>query len=465
MGRILNIWRGWSRNQRLVFVGSLVTVVAGGAVAAYLLLKRDSDVGCPPPCALEVEAEPVEEPKKEAKRLNWPVYGYTDQRTRYFPTKKVKPPYAASRWSFNAGTLLEFSPVLVDDRLYIVDKNAVAYALDARKGKVLWKRDVGGLSAASPAFADGRLFVVSLEPGDVQALNPRNGKVLWERDLGARSETSPVIFRDKVIVGNESGTVFALDVKTGNTEWSVDSAGAVKGGVAIDDGHVYFGNYAGEVFSIDAKNGEVKWQTGTQGGSFGRTGRIYSTPTVGYGRVYLGSIDSRVYSFNQEDGSLAWSQSTGAEVYSGPALAETPGAPATVFIGSADKYFYALDARTGAIRWKQFTEGIILGAASVIGDVAYVGIIGPMNGTIGYDAKTGKEVFRHDLGEYNPAITDGHWLYLTGASILRAFPPELSKKQKAKQRREARQRAADRRAEEAAGETPSEEDGTPEPQE
>jgi outer membrane protein assembly factor BamB len=414
-------FKRWSRTQQIGAVAAVVLVLAGGAYAIYKAVERPGDV-----LNTDVDFERPEEPRKEiVQAVNWPVYGYDDERTRYFPSKRVDPPYHSSEWSFVAGKLLEFSPIVVEKRLYIVDKNALVYSLDGHTGKVLWKHGVGSLSAASPAFEDGRLFVVTLEPGDVQAMNPRSGKVQWERDLGARSETSPVVFGDTVIVGNESGTVFALNVKTGKTEWSYDTAGAVKGGVAIAEGTVYFGNYAGEVYALDAHSGDVKWQTGTSGGSFGRTGRIYSTPAVGYGRVYVGSIDSRVYSFDADTGELAWSQSTGAEVYPGPALAEVPGAPASVYIGSADKNLYAMDARTGAIRWKQFTGGILLGAASVIGDVVYVGVIGPKNGTIGFDADNGKEVFDHELGEYNPAISDGKRLYLTGASTLRAFLPDL----------------------------------------
>jgi outer membrane protein assembly factor BamB len=430
MGRILDIWRGWSTQQRLALVGGLVVAVAGAGVAAYLILKRDSDQSCPPPCALETSERPKKKKKEVVEKVNWPVYGYDDARTRYLPTKRVNPPFDASSWSFNAGTLLEFSPVLHGDQLFIVDKNAQTIALDSQTGKVQWKRKVGGLSAASPAYADDRLFVVTLEPGDIQAMDPRTGKVLWEKDLGARSETSPVVYGDSVIVGNESGTLFALNVKTGDTRWTVDTAGSIKGGAALDGGILYFGNYAGELFAVRASDGSVKWQTGTQGSSFGRTGRIYSTPAVAYGRVYVGSIDSRVYSFDADTGSLAWSQSTGDWVYPSPAVAEVGDGPPTVYIGSKDKYIYALDAATGAVRWKDFTGGIILGAASVIGHIVYVGVIGPKNGTIGYNANSGARVLEHELGEYNPAISDGDQLYLTGASILRAFPPEPKGEQK-----------------------------------
>jgi outer membrane protein assembly factor BamB len=431
MGRLLAIWRAWSVRTRVLIVGGVVALVAGGGAAAYLVLKRDADVECPPPCTLEVEEEP--ERREVIKTVSWPVYGYDDQRTRYLPTKVVKPPYGQPRWTFDAGNLLEFSPIVVRGTLYLIDKNAVVHAIDARTGKVDWKQDIGALNASAPAYADGRLYAVSLEPGQAVALRARDGKVLWRKELPGRSETSPLVYGRSVIVGSESGDVFALDLDNGNVRWQVSTAGNVKGGLALDDGIAYGANYAGEVFAIRAVNGDMVWETTTQGLSFGRGGPVYSTPAVAFGRVFLGSIDGRVYSFDADTGKLWWSHSTGDWVYPAPAVADTDRTDPTVYIGSKDQNFYALDAKTGEVRWERDLHGIVLGAASVIGDVVYVAAIGPNIGSFGFDVKSGKKVFESPLGEYNPVISDGRRLYLTGTSKIEAL--EHKERKRAKDRR------------------------------
>src|SRR5439155_18377663 len=167
--------------------------------------------------------------------------------------------------------------------------------------------------------------------------------------------------------------------------------GPVKGALAFDHGMVFADNYAGEVWAIDAGNGHVKWTANTQGGGFLRGGGAYSTPAVAWGRVYLGGLDGRVYSYVEKTGELAWSQSTGAEVYSSPAVAGTPDSPPTVYVGSQDKNFHALDARTGRVRWQHPVGGPVLGSSSVVGETVYVSVIGPNIGTFGYDVKTGKK--------------------------------------------------------------------------
>jgi outer membrane protein assembly factor BamB len=438
---LLDRWRSLSVRARVLIAGSATLLVVGGAVAAYALLKRDSDVDCPPPCELEPERPP--RPQEVVKTVNWPVYGYDDRRTRYLPTRRVRPPYDASEWSFQAGKLLEFSPVIGDGVLYFQDKDALLYALDAESGKVEWRNEIGDLAASSPAYSDGRLFAVTLEPGSALGIRARDGKVLWERPLPGRSETSPVVFGKSVIVGSESGEVFALDTESGKVRWQVSTAGNVKGGLALEDGIAYGANYAGEVFAIRASNGEFVWRGTTQGLSLGRGGPVYSTPALAFGRVYIGSIDGRVYSFDADTGDLLWSHSTGDWVYPGPAVADTPRSEPTVYIGSKDQNFYALDAESGEVRWQKDVGGIVLGAATVLGEVVYVGVIGPNIGTLGFDVRTGKQVFESELGEYNPVISDGARMYLTGASNVRAFEHETE----AERRREAQRRRRERQRE------------------
>jgi outer membrane protein assembly factor BamB len=419
MGRLLNIWRSWSVPGRLALVGAAVLVVAGAAVAAYLVTKRPADVSNP-----EATFHKQKREKKKVETLNWPMYGYDPARTRYLPVKGLNPPFHSSEWSFQAGKLLEFQPIVVHGTIYFMDKDAMFYALDAKRGHVEWKRKVGNLNASSPAYFDGRLFGVNLEPHQAFALDAKKkGKVLWRTPLPDRSESSPLVHHGKVIFGCETGDIFALDEKTGKVRWKVHTNGPVKGALAYHDNTVFATNYAGEVYALDAGNGQVKWSANTQGGGFGHGGGVYSTPAVAFGRVYLGGLDGRIYSFEEKTGELAWSQSTGAEVYSSPAVADTPHAPPTVFAGSQDHRFYAMDAKTGAIRWEHPMNGNVLGSSSVVDRTVYVSVIGPNIGTYGYAVKKGNKVFYSDQGEYNPVISDGKTIYLTGYSTIRAFKP------------------------------------------
>jgi outer membrane protein assembly factor BamB len=429
MARVLSIWRSWSARRRLAVVAGAAVALAGIALAVHLIAKRPGDVSNPD--AAFKKQKPV-----AVKTVDWPLYGHDLARTRYLRVKNLNPPFGSSEWSFQAGKLLEFQPIVVKDRIYFMDKDGMFYALSTDKGRVQWKRKMGTLNASAPAYSGGRLFAVNLEPHQAFALRPKphGSEVLWRHPLPGRSESSPLVHRGRVILGCESGDIFALDAKTGKTLWTVSTGGPVKGGLAFSDGTVFAGNYAGEIYAIDAASGNVRWTAHTQGGGLLRGGGVYSTPAVAWGRVYLGSLDGRIYSFVAKTGELAWSHSTGAEVYPSPAVADTPHSPPTVYAGSQDGRFYALDARTGDVRWEHPVGGVVLGSSSVIGETVYVSMIGPNIGTFGYKTRNGRKIFEHEQGEYNPVISDGEKIYLTGYSTIRAFKPEPKRPPGAKKR-------------------------------
>ena len=413
-----------------------LAALGGLAVTAYDALKRPSDVSNPDVAFNEAEDAPGK-PKKpeEVETVDWPLYGADLARTKNLDVD-VEPPFRQI-WSWDSGELMEFSPILVNDVLYGMNNDALFFAVDADTGKVLWKKDVGGLNASSPVYNKGILYAVNLEPGQVFALDAKNGKTVWSEPLPGRSESSPALYKGKLIFGCECARVFAYDAKTGKKVWETATEAEVKAAPAVSDGKVFVGDYAGEMYALNSVNGDVVWQSSGQGGSFGQAGRFYSSPAVAYGRVYAGNVDSRVYSFDSESGQLAWTQSTGDWVYSGAVVGESGNRPA-VFTGSFDHRVYAMDARTGDIIWTRDTNGIISGAGAIIGDVYYVSILAGK--TYGYDTATGDLVFKFNKGEYNPAISDGERLYITGYSSINAFE-EKQKKPKSKKQGEGREEA------------------------
>ena len=177
----------------------------------------------------------------------------------------------------------------------------------------------------------------------------------------------------------------------------------------------------------------------------GTLGTFYSTPAVAFGRVYAGNADGRVYSFEQRTGDLAWSQSLSGYVYGAPAVADTPGTPPSVYIGSNGGTAYALDARDGGEIWSVDVGGEISGAGSVIGDVFYISDV-DLDKTVGFDVASGESVYNIKRGEYNPMVSDGKQLYLTGyASITGLAPKSKQPKGTGRRRMRSRRRTRGRR--------------------
>jgi outer membrane protein assembly factor BamB len=401
--------RLWTSHRNATVAG-MAGFVALVAIAGWLLLRSPSEASEPAKPQPSAPTQPAPEPVG----INWPTYGLNPQRTRYLPTDQVKPPYKVA-WTYDARHLMEYSPIVVGGVVYGIDNNGEAFALRAATGKQLWRRDVATLNASAPTYSDGLLYMSNLEPGQIQALNASNGKVAWRRSLPGRTESSPLVVGNQLVAGCECGSVYAFNKRTGKQLWSTSVGGAVKASPAYSDGTVYVGDYGGQMTALRAADGSVRWTASTNG-------RIYGTAAVAFGRVFAGTVAGSTYAFDQRTGNLDWSTTIGGYIYSAVTAAKTPDTPPSVYFGSYSGSVYALNARTGATRWSEYADGPVSGAGSMIGDVFYVGDLRTTQ-TFGFRASDGKRVFAARDGAYNPAISDGRLVYLTGVRVIYALKP------------------------------------------
>ena len=199
-------------------------------------------------------------------------------------------------------------------------------------------------------------------------------------------------------------------------------SGAVKASPTLAGGILYFGDYSGHLQAISARTGRRIWNSGSGGALLG-SGTFYSTAAVMYGRVFLGNTDGRVYAYDASTGHLDWAVQTGAYVYASPAIANAPGLGPTVYAGSYDGTFYALNARSGHVEWRFHPGGRISGSATVIGRVVYFADLATHH-TYGLGISTGRVVFQMHTGSFDPVISDGQDIYLTGYTGLYGLAPK-----------------------------------------
>lgn len=401
--------------------------LACAAAAVVVLLREPGNVSHPHVPFTTTTSKP----KVAVRDFLWPAYGYDAGRTRLFSGSKLEPPFRRG-WTYaGTGALLEFPPVIHNDVLYMLNDSGVALAIDKLTGHVIWQRKLGTLAAASPALGNGLVYVplLSTRPGAAHpgqgsfvALVQRTGRIFWKLPVQPGTESSPLALGRMLYFGDQDGTVRAVHANTGRVLWTYHAAGAVKGGVSYANGILYFADYNGRAYAV-RRDGHQVWAVTTNGADLGfGSGNFYSTPAVAFGRVYIGNTDGRVYSFAAATGQLAWATSTGAYVYSSPAVADVPGLGPTVYIGSYDGHLYAFNARSGAVRWAHNAGGRISGAPTIVGNVVYYSNLGAKT-TTGLNVRTGRVVFSFPAGSFNPIIADPTAIYLTGYSSLYQLLP------------------------------------------
>ncbi|HWO83854.1 MAG TPA: PQQ-binding-like beta-propeller repeat protein [Solirubrobacterales bacterium] len=351
------------------------------------------------------------------------------ERTHYLPAEdKALDPPLKEAWSVNTHALIEFPPAIHDGVAYVINKYGNGKAVRLRDRKVLWEINVRPSDKGKPNFVtapvyyDGVVYGAFLT-GNLAAGDAKTGKKLWVRKLGGHLESSPLAVDGRLYIGTDTTNLLALDAGSGRTLWSFNAPGAIKASPSYDDGKVFFADYQSSMFALEAKSGKLAWRSNTSKvPPFGRGG-FFSSPAVAFGRVYAARDDGTVYAFDEASGKVAWHFDAGAQVYGSPAVAQVPGTPPTVYIGAENGRFFALDARNGQVRWQRDVGGPIPGTATVVGHTVYTSSF-KTEETSGFDVRTHKRTFHMKESGYTPMVSDGKRLYLIGYYDLVGLEPK-----------------------------------------
>jgi outer membrane protein assembly factor BamB len=411
------------RRWLLAALALVLLFVIGAGAAAFVVWKRHhpGTIRGSGSTEFETTAEPgaTTRPQTVVREIPWPTYGYDEQRTRYAPSFRLRPPFRKV-WKRNMHSLMEFPPVLAYGRAYIGLTNGRFFALDTKTGRTDWQKDFHRCMAASATMGPGVVYVPLMDPfpcqehkpdasGYVVALDADTGRELWRIETGV-VETSPLVVGRLLYFGSWDTKMYAVDVRTHKVVWSVTTGAEVKGGASYVNGTIYFASYDNKVYAVDARTGKVRW-TGSGVANF------YATPTLAYGRVFIGNTDGRVYAFGAQTGHLLWAKATGGYVYSSAAVWQRK-----VYVGSYSRHFYALDAGSGDVVWSFPTSKAISGAPTVLDGIVYFSTLGGQ--TFGLDAETGKKLWEFDDGKYSPVVADEHRVYLVGYRKLYGLVPK-----------------------------------------
>jgi outer membrane protein assembly factor BamB len=183
-------------------------------------------------------------------------------------------------WTTDVGGISTMANAALAGRSVIIDvcgrvTGTDTVALDASTGKILWRSSYGHCDA-TPAYADGKVFVNDVVPGDTQlqkrtivaALDARTGKPVWVYRSAVQGLWSIVGSDEVAVAGTYAGGTYyqaapledqliAFDANTGKMRWRFHTAGPVKMSAVIRNGRVYFGDTAGMFYTLDARNGSV----------------------------------------------------------------------------------------------------------------------------------------------------------------------------------------------------------------
>lgn len=164
-----------------------------------------------------------------------------------------------------------------------------------------WTRSIDGSEATTPVLSsDGSTVYAGTDAGTLYALSSTDGHVLWTAQVSEGIGATPALAEGTLYVPNRTGTLFAFPASgcgapTCTPSWSTVEGSAVVVQPAVAAGVVFTGSADGTVAAYDAAGcGRARcgalWSAST--GS-----RITGAPAVSGGRLFVGTQDGRLVAY------------------------------------------------------------------------------------------------------------------------------------------------------------------------
>jgi len=290
----------------------------------------------------------------------WPMLYNNPQHTNYTECKLLSEMEVL--WSRRTGGVIRSSPIVADNKLYIVLGDHNLYCLDAETGKKLWKYEIGGeLSSlflgepssiflgklsSSPCVINGKVYVGSLD-GNIYCIDAETGEKIWSYQTGDVVQSSPIVVNNKLYIGSADHNLYCLDAETGEKIWGHEIDTAVYSSPAFYNNRIYVAS-KGYLYCVDASIGEELWKQKME--------ITHDSVLIGDGKLYVAGYtrDGRgIYCLDTETGKIIW-ENTDIRVPDSLSF-DNEKLYLSIWMNKASGV-YCLDANTGEVVWR-YTEG------------------------------------------------------------------------------------------------------------
>src|SRR5712691_11689762 len=208
---------------------------------------------------------------------------------------------------------LESSPALAGDVLHLGTDDGEVVGIDVRDGKEAYRLKAGALVRSSPVVNDGRVLVGVMDTKDAGALvavDATKGKLLWRRKLGAVF-SSPTLAGARVLVGSDDGALHAIEPERGTVTWSHRLGGRVRATAAVSAEVAVVSDFEGRLAAVRVQDGGRLWLC-----ELGQP--VYSSAALSAGLAVVGCHDGSVQGLSLASGEPRFRVETRGPVVSSP---------------------------------------------------------------------------------------------------------------------------------------------------
>jgi outer membrane protein assembly factor BamB len=206
-------------------------------------------------------------------------------------------------WSVKLGSHLLFedsSPAVVDGRIYICcykddgSYNGSIFCLDADDGDIIWQINPGNNNDYSPAIVNGRIYAAGFH-NQLSCFDSVDGDLLWMCP-GVVLSTHPSVMNETVFVGTQDGRICCVENGSILWQYQAPSNYLITNPPIFAYGRVYTGLYSpsvstpDKILCLDAGTGTEYWSR-----SLEEKGGVGYIPAIADGKLIV--LSSYMYDY------------------------------------------------------------------------------------------------------------------------------------------------------------------------
>ncbi|TCO70955.1 PQQ-like beta-propeller repeat protein [Rhodovulum euryhalinum] len=314
-----DIGQGNTRRHRI----TASPVVAGGKVFAMDSQSRVTAVTTGGGVLWSADLTPPSERKADASGGG---LAYGDGRlfatTGFGALVALDPATGAELWTQRTDAPVTGAPAYRDGLVYVVSRDARAWAVRAEDGRVQWQlpgtpAPSGMVGGAAPAVSD-RLAVFPIGSAELVATLRQSGVRVWQASVAGQRRgfvyatvtdimADPVISGNVLYTGNQSGRAVALEANSGERLWTAEEG--AYGAVVPVGGSVFMVSDQAQLVRLDADTGQTIWAVDMPYFTKEKLKRrkaihAHFGPVLAGGRLWVASDDGLMRAFSPESGAL-----------------------------------------------------------------------------------------------------------------------------------------------------------------
>lgn len=199
-----------------------------------------------------------------------------------------------------------------DDKIFAVAGINKIVAANAKNGKLLWSKEISSIPV-SAAISDGKLVFVTTNDNKIYALNAINGELQWTvsgilRTTAIFGAADPVLYNDLIIASFSSGEIYAINKNNSEILWSQDLnlnravnsdfyLNDIDATPVIKDDILYSIGNGGLMVAINIKNGNYLWKKEIAG---------ITDFWLAHDYLYVINNENRFMAINRHNGGIKW---------------------------------------------------------------------------------------------------------------------------------------------------------------